>query len=185
MRSVLFAARTSTIRIPCLRSPLRCKGLEIKPKCIAESDEPHRHENKRTAVRTNELFESPPVTSDVISKTDEPQQLRQARKGSSVKRVIANGPRRHRQDEPNQLRQADHRQWPRTSSPRRTSCSSSGKRATANGLGRITIYGLGRHRQDGRAAAARAIAPRRLRQARHHQRPRTSSARRAESARSS
>ena len=46
---------SATIRIPCLRSPLRCKGLEIKPKCIAESDEPHRHENKRTAVRTNEV----------------------------------------------------------------------------------------------------------------------------------
>ena len=70
MRSVLFAARPSTIHIPCLRSPLRCKGLEIKPKCIAESVELHRHENKRTAVRTNELFASPPVTSDVISKTD-------------------------------------------------------------------------------------------------------------------
>jgi hypothetical protein len=136
LRSVLFAARPSTIRIPCLRSPLRCKGLEIKPKCIAESDEPHRHENKRTAVRTNELFASPPVTSDVISKTDEPQQLKQAGQVSSVKHVIANGPRRHRQDEPNQPRQADHRQWPRTSSPRRTSCSCSGKRAIANGLGR-------------------------------------------------
>ena len=109
LRGVLFAARPSTIRIPCLRSPLRCKGLEIKPKCIAESDEPHRHENKRTAVRTNELFASPPVTSDVISKTDEPKQLRQA----------------------------PHRQRPQTSSPRRTSRSSSGKRV-------IAIVGLGR-----------------------------------------
>ena len=208
--------------------------------------------------RCEQLFASPPVTSDVISKTDEPKQLRQAR----------------------------HRHRPRTSSARRTSRSSSGKRAKAaqsstssptapdvigktsrispgkltiaNGLGRhhqdgraaaaqasapsptasdvITIYGLGRHhqdgraataqasastptasdvisktdepqqlrqsrqggsgkhvivngpghhQQDGRAAAAKAIAPRRLSQARHHQRPRTSSTRRAKSAQAS
>ena len=166
------------------------------------------------ARRYEQLFASPPVTSDVISKTGEPKQLRQARHrhrprtssarrtslSSSVEHVIVNGPRRHQQDEPNQLRQADHRQWPRTSSPRRTSCSSSGKRAIANGLGRhhhlwprtssprrtsrnspgkrVNANGLGRHQQDGRAAAAKAIAPRRLRQARHRQRPRTSSARR-------
>ena len=83
------------------------------------------------------------TASEVISKTDEPQQLRQARhrqqprmssalrtsRSSSSKRVIVTGLGRHQ--------------------PRRTSRSSSGKRVIANSLGR--------HHQDGRATAAPAI----------------------------
>ena len=217
--------------------------------------------------RCEQLFASPPVTSDVISKTDEPKQLRQARhrhrprtssarrtsssssgkrakaaqsstssptapdvigktsRISSGKLTIANGLGRHHQDgraaaaqtsapsptasdvitiyglgrhhqdgrvataqamasastptapdiisktdEPKQHRQVRHRHRSRTSSARRTSCSSPDKR--------VVVNNLGRHQQDGRAVAAQASAPRQLSQARHRQRPRTSSARR-------
>ena len=142
----------------------------------------HRHDERAAAAQASA---SSPSVSDAISMTDEPHQLRQARRCQLSQTTSALRTSRSIQaSAPRQLSQARHRHRPRTSSARRTSRAAQARTPSPTASDIISKSDephqllQARHRHRSRTLSAKSDEPQQLRHARHRQRSWTLSARR-------